>query len=322
MTSPRGEASDADPAGTWSWPRALIVFAPLVLFAIAAVIVAIAGPRGSVTLSSPITVVILVVGLVLTALLAVVIIVIPSLGRAQRRALERAEHRAGEVERAAHRRFLARLDHELKNPVTAIRTALAVEADAPAENVRIANGQAERLATLVGRLRGLSALETRTIERAPVDLTAVVEEEVAAIRDEAAARGATRQISTTFPTAPWPLPLVSGDADLLAVVVRNVVLNAVKYSGDGARIEIRGSEDDGFVALDIADTGWGIRAEDLPFVWDELWRATDARGVEGTGLGLALVRVVVQRHGGDVTLRSQPGQGTNVRLRLPIAPVV
>lgn len=224
------------------------------------------------------------------------------------------------AEREAHRRFLARLDHALKNPVTAIRSALAVGSELPAENARIASAQAARLATLVGELRALTALETRPLEQARVDLAAVVAEEVAAVRDELAARGLAREISTVLPTVPWPLPAVLGDADLLAVAVRNVVLNAVKYSDQGARIEVRGTDSDGLVTLEIADTGWGIRVEDQPFVWDELWRAQDARRVEGSGPGLSLVRVVIERHGGRVALRSQPGRGTSVRLQLPPAP--
>lgn len=320
MTAPRpAEALSTRKTAVWSWTRTLIAVSPLVVAAIIGVIVGFVGPHGSLTLAAPLPTVIGVVGLIMTMAILVAWLWIPTARAARTQALAEAAERGADVERAAHRRFLSRLDHELKNPVTAIRSALAVEGDAPADNVRIANGQATRLASLVGQLRGLSSLETRDIEIAPVDVPALVEEEVSAIREEARARGAVREITTTFPTVPWPLPPVAGDADLLAVVVRNVVLNAVKYSGQGARIEIRGSEDAGFVALDIADTGWGISAEDLPFVWDELWRARDARGVEGTGLGLSLVRVVLERHGGDAALRSQPGQGTSVRLRIPIA---
>lgn len=299
--------------------RLLAVVVPVMAGALTAFALALWGPRGTVDLRFSPPGLALLVGVLLAAVIAVVTLGLPALrGRARRREAT-AGAAAVEAERAAHRRFLARLDHELKNPVTAIRSALTVDGDAPAANVAIAVGQANRLAALVGQLRGLAALESRPLERAPVDLTAIALEEVAAIREEAAARRANRVITTDFPTVPWPLPPVLGDADLLAVAVRNVVLNAVKYSGEGARIEVRGSEDSGFVVLDVADTGAGIRDEDLPFVWDELWRAADARGIEGTGLGLSLVRVVLERHGGDVSLRSQYGRGTSVRLRVPAA---
>lgn len=308
----------SEPTTNKPW-RVLVTCAPLVIFAGVAAVLALAGPRGTIDFRFPPATLAAFAGILLSVVLAALLLWVPGV-RTRTRSREAAvRESAVEAERASHRRFLARLDHELKNPVTAIRSALAVDGAAPEANVRIAAGQATRLAALVGQLRGLASLESRELESVPVDLTALVEEEVAAIRGEAAARGATRVITTTFPTVPWPLPPVLGDADLLAVAVRNVVLNAVKYSGEGAQIEVRGSEDAGFVVLDVADTGAGISAEDLPFVWDELWRAADARGVEGTGLGLSLVRVVIERHGGDVSLRSQQGRGTSVRMRIPAA---
>lgn len=299
--------------------RLLWCLLPIVLAAVIAALVALVGPRGTVAFRFTVPALVLIGGVLLSGVLGVVLVWGPAVRRRAQERSARLVTEAVDAERDAHRRFLARLDHELKNPVTAIRSALSVDGDAPAANVQVAAAQASRLASLVGQLRGLALLESRPIESAPVDATALAIEEVTAIREEIAARGAARTITTVFPTVPWPLPPVSGDADLLAVAIRNVVLNAVKYSTEGAQIEVRGSEDAGFVVLDIADTGIGIRAEDVPFVWDELWRASDARGVEGTGLGLSLVRIVMQRHGGDVSLRSQHGRGTNVRLRLPVA---
>lgn len=166
-------------------------------------------------------------------------------------------------------------------------------------------------------LRSLAALEASEIERVPVDLAAVVRDEVDAFGADLVARGLERTINVQLPTAPWPLPTVLGDADLLAVAVRNLLVNAAKYSDQGARIEVRGAEDAGIVVIEVADTGWGITAEDLPQVWDELWRSSDARKVEGSGLGLSLVRVVAEQHGGGVSIRSIAGSGTSVRLQLP-----
>ena len=114
----------------------------------------------------------------------------------------------------------------------------------------------------------------------PVDLAAVVRNEVDAFGADLVARGLERTINVQLPTAPWPLPTVLGDADLLAVAVRNLLVNAAKYSDQGARIEVRGAEDAGIVVFEVADAGWGIAAENLPQVWDELWRSSDARKVE------------------------------------------
>lgn len=299
--------------------RLVLVAVPLALGVVIAVVLALAGGNGSIVLRMPLATLLVGLSLLLSVVLALLFLVRPSRVR-KRAAMLRAARAEGAVaERDAHRRFLRRLDHELKNPVTAIRAALAAGEQTPPESLAIASAQASRLSGVVTQLRALSSLETRPIEASPVDLTAIVEEEAAALRDELAARGADRRVETVLPTVPWPLPSVTGDPDLLAVAVRNLLLNAAKYSAEGARIEVRGTEEADAVVIEVADTGWGIRAEDLPFVWEELWRAQDARGVEGTGLGLSLVRVVVHRHGGRVALRSQFGRGTSVRLSLPRA---
>jgi two-component system OmpR family sensor kinase len=274
---------------------------------------------GAFVVTIPVLTAILVLALAVAVLLVLVLVVAPARRKSRERSTATAVAHATAAEREAHRRFLARLDHELKNPVTAIRSALAAGEPLPAQNVQIASAQAARLADLVGELRALASLETREIDRENVDPTALVEEEVQAVRDELLARGLQRDLVTALPTVPWPLPPVLGDPDLLAVAVRNVVLNAAKYSDPGARIEVRGTESEGSVVIEVADTGWGIADEDLPHVWDELFRARAARGIEGSGLGLSLVRVVIERHGGQVSLRSRAGAGPSVRLEIPAA---
>jgi len=300
--------------------RLALVTAPLAVAVLISVVLVLAGGNGSLVLRMPLATVIVVSGALASVVLILVLVVRPMTARRRDAAIVAARAKGAVAERDAHRRFLRRLDHELKNPVTAIRSALAAGEQTPPENLVIASAQATRLSGVVTQLRALSSLETRPIEASRVDLAVIVEEEAAALRDELAARGARRSVETVLPTVPWPLPPVTGDPDLLAVAVRNLLLNAAKYSGEGARIEVRGTEETDTVVIEVADTGWGIRAEDLPFVWEELWRAQDARGVEGTGLGLSLVRVVVHRHGGEVSLRSQFGRGTSVRLTLPRAP--
>ncbi len=266
---------------------------------------------------------------VVTAAVAVVLLVALVVSalwigrRAWRRGLQDAHARgrseAEAAERDAHRRVLARLDHELKNPVTAIRTALAAEeGDEASPNLTVAAAQADRLALLVGELRALASLESRELDHEQVDVAAIVREEADALGRELSARGVAREIAVDLPSAPWPLPEISGDPDLLAVAIRNLLVNAAKYSDEGARIEVRGVEETGSVTIEVADTGWGIADDELAQVWDELWRGAHARKVEGSGLGLSLVRIVAHKHGGEVTLRSQHGRGTSVRLRLPI----
>ncbi len=235
-------------------------------------------------------------------------------------AVAAAAEQAHAQARAEHRRFLGRLDHELKNPVTAIRAAIAAHADAGQPPLRTADEQAARLAVVVTDLRKLAELQTSELEREQVDLHALVEDVVATLRGELAVAGELRDLRISFPQAPWRVPPVVGDSDLLFLALYNVLSNARKFTVDGDLIEIRAGDGDGFVDIDIADTGRGIPEEDVAAVWEELSRASNARSVPGSGLGMTMVRTVVERHGGRVQLRSRLGEGTSVRLSLPTVP--
>ncbi len=224
------------------------------------------------------------------------------------------------------RRFLRRLDHELKNPLTAIRAGLAnVQEPGRANGSAIATqhealasveAQVIRLSRLTSNLRKLAELETRSLERVPVDVAPLLEEVVALAQEQPEAE--TRRLTLTVPQAPWPVPDVMGDWDLLFLATYNLLDNALKFTHPGNAIEVRAFEDGDLVAIEVADTGPGIPQEELPRVWEELYRGAGARGVPGSGLGLTLVRAIVEGHGGQITLRSRIGQGTVVTMRLPI----
>lgn len=129
--------------------------------------------------------------------------------------------RGRELERQAHRRFLSRLDHELKNPVTAIRAAAAgltsrTDADERTRLTAAIDGQAARLGTLVGELRKLAELESRPLDLEQVDIAVVIGEAVEDIHTHSPANGfGRRRIDIALPRAPWPLPTVRGDLDLI-----------------------------------------------------------------------------------------------------------
>ncbi|WP_432457076.1 sensor histidine kinase [Cellulomonas iranensis] len=244
--------------------------------------------------------------------------------RVRAAAVADAEAAARADERARHRRFLQRLDHELKNPVTAIRAAVAGLGPAAASDDGAArahatlDAQAGRLAHLVADLRKLAELETQPIEQEDVDVAQVVRDAVDDVLAQAQAAGRPRPaVTVSLPTVPWPLPHVRGDVDLLYLAVYNLLGNAVKFSPLGTPVEVRGSDEGGTVVVEVADSGPGVPDDEVGVVFDELARGRDARGTPGSGLGLALVRVIAERHGGRATLRSRVGHGTVVRLHLP-----
>jgi two-component system, OmpR family, sensor kinase len=311
-------------------PRVLLlVLAPLLGGLVLGVILQAADPRVRLYTAASPGLVALMAGLLGTAVAAVVIL-------ARRRAASAAAVTASAASAEAVRqvaeeavrdrlRFFMRLDHELKNPLTAIRAGLAnIEqgggmALASAGTVAAlasVSVQANRIARVVSDLRKLADLETQEIELAPVDLTGLLDEVAEAVAEIPAAR--QRIIRVTVPRAPWPLPLVEGDRDLLFIAVQNLVANAVKFSAPGDTVEVRASDDSDALLLEVADTGAGIPADEIGQVWQELARGRAARSLPGTGIGLALVRVIVVRHGGQVTIRSRDGQGTVVGIRLPV----
>ncbi|MGC0419022.1 sensor histidine kinase [Embleya sp. AB8] len=237
-----------------------------------------------------------------------------------RRRVARARASARAEAAAEHHRFLRRLDHELKNPPTAMRLGLAnLAADGvdagPDGSLGSVGEQVARLARITGDLRKLADIESRPLERVAVDVAVLLDAAGETARDLPG--GADRRITVSVPRVPWPLPTLAGDPDLLELALENLVGNAVKYSDPGCAIELRAFAEDGHVVVEVADTGRGIRADELPSVWEELVRGSDARGTPGSGLGLALVQAVVVRHGGNTELRSRPESGTVVRLRLP-----
>ena len=241
----------------------------------------------------------------------------------ERRAQKTIEQSLQESEQG-RQRFIRRLDHEIKNPLTGLRAALvnlqesqdSAERQMASEN---ANRAVERLTRLLNDLRKLSDLEERSIERMPVDIPELLDDVVHAARTIPAYRG--RNVSLFISRVPAPLPPVRGDRDLLSLAVYNLVENALKYSSQNDSVEVRAMEDGKAVVVEVADSGGGIASEDLSRIFEELYRGSNARSTEGSGLGLALVNRIVSLHGGQIDVRSRQNgpRGTVFTVRLPEA---
>lgn len=256
-------------------------------------------------------------GLAVSVLLALGTAVWQWRDRLATRALARQRRQAA----TDRRRLMQRLDHELKNPLTAMRAAVAnLSASDPEHEpvgaLRSIEEQVLRLSRLTGDLRKIADLETQVVDRAPIDLTELLEEAMEVVREQP--RAAQRKLALHIPSAPWPLPTIRGDRDLLALALFNLLDNAIKFTAPGDAIDLRGREDDGWVVVEVADTGPGIAEDDLPLVWQELYRGQRSRGVAGSGLGLPLVRTIVERHGGSIGIESRVDQGTAIRVSLPV----
>lgn len=297
----------------------LLIAVPLVFAALAAGTLALAGERRMLQIGAPLWSAVLITGIVVSALMTVILLI--RRARTQRVAAVEAAHSAGIAEGIAtgearanesHRLFLARLDHELKNPLTAIRATAAGREGADWTRV---DRQAGRLSDVVRDLRKLAELETRTLALERVDLEAVVREAAEALvqlHPDVASR-----LRIDVVRVPWPVPPVTVDLDLLSLALDNVLGNAVKYSETGP-IEVRLREEGGWALVEVADSGRGIPEGDVPLVFGQLARAGNVRDVAGSGLGLALVAIVMARHGGRASVRSVEGAGSVFTLRLAI----
>lgn len=220
------------------------------------------------------------------------------------------------------RDFVVNASHELKTPVTAIQTlgdAIAVTLpDDPGRAVALIkrlNDESDRLARLVGELLDLRRLEVAgPLERVPVDLAEVVRLVAAEQVPRAEARGVTLEVEV-----PDSAPVAGVHADLEAVV-KNLVSNAVKYNRDRGRVRVSLTTEGAMRVLTVADTGIGIRQQDVPRIFERFYRVDAARprATGGTGLGLSIVRHAVERHGGHVAVESELGTGTTFTVTLPI----
>lgn len=213
--------------------------------------------------------------------------------------------------------FRRALQHELRNPITAISMGVErLSAECDADTVKHLKDDIERLTSLLETVSALARLERDPIEFALVKLDEVVQQAAETIRATPAASG--RQLKDDLPTEPFPLPPIQGNDDLLYIALLNLLGNAVKFTKENGMTTIRAFEDGDTVVLQVCDNGTGIREEDLPNVFKPFFRGQDAKDTPGSGLGLYQVRKIIERHGGQVSIRSKASEGTEVTIRLPI----
>jgi two-component system phosphate regulon sensor histidine kinase PhoR len=221
--------------------------------------------------------------------------------------------------------FVANVSHELRTPLTAItgylETLLGGALEEPAHAIRFletAHTHAERLGRLVDDLLQLSDVETG---RVVLTLAAVSLHEVAAAVAAMYEGEAGRKSLRLVNAVPAGL-LARADRDRLSQILVNLVDNALKYTPEGGQITLTAAPAGDMLEVAVQDTGIGIPSTDLPRITERFYRVDKARSraLGGTGLGLAIVKHLVQAHGGRLTIESELGKGTTVRVALPPAP--
>jgi two-component system heavy metal sensor histidine kinase CusS len=219
-------------------------------------------------------------------------------------------------------RFSADLAHELRTPVNALRgeVEVALGRSRPAEEYRDLLGPCldgfGRLTRLIDSLLFLARAEDpkTVVAREAVD----VGRELAAVRDLFEAAAAEAGVGVAVEADPGLA--VPADRTLLHRAVGNLVANALAHTPAGGTVTLRAVRAGGQVRVEVADTGEGIAAGHLPYLFDRFYRADPARGGGRVGLGLAIVKGVMDLHGGSAAVASIPGQGTTVTLVFPAGP--
>jgi len=220
------------------------------------------------------------------------------------------------------RDFVANASHELKTPAASIQAAAETIRTAASEDPSVVprfaaqlEREAARLARIVSDLLDLSRLETGSELDESVPFDAVVRDESERFEDPAAEAGVALDVAAER------VPRVRGSGRDLALLVRNLVDNAIRYTRPGGRVEVGLGSRNGEVVLTVVDTGLGIPTRDVHRIFERFYRVDRARSREtgGTGLGLSIVKHVVENHGGTIEVSSELGQGTRFEVRLPAA---
>jgi signal transduction histidine kinase len=222
--------------------------------------------------------------------------------------------------------YVHRVTHDIKGHLAAIRSCLDPVADGvvgslTAEQRNLTERARRRTDTLLTFVKALLELTRmrlcKTIAMDEFPVAGAVETAVSYVETKAAARSITveRDVGAAAGT-------IRGARIYIEETLGNILANAVKYSPAGGKVWIRVAGETDVVLVEIGDRGIGIPAEELPRVFDEFYRAANARAIErdGTGLGLSMAKQVVSRHGGEIWVESTEGVGTTVKLTLPRDP--
>lgn len=223
---------------------------------------------------------------------------------------------------AVRRDFVANASHELKTPAATIQavaeTLRQAAADDPAAIPHFASQlerEAVRLSRIVADLLDLSRLESGSALDDLVSLGAAAREEGQRLEETAVQAGVTLEILTEGERP------VRGSQRDLALLARNLIDNAIRYSHGGGQVVVQVDSDGEEVTLRVSDKGIGIPSRDISRIFERFYRVDRARSREtgGTGLGLAIVKHVVENHGGTIEVASELGRGTTFRVKLPAA---
>jgi signal transduction histidine kinase len=220
--------------------------------------------------------------------------------------------------------FVSTISHEFKSPLTSIRQLAEMlhSGRIPSEERRqkyydVLLEQSERLSLLTENVLNFAKMEEGRKEFVfeKTDVKSLLEDLVSSIQERVRHAGFDIQLEVEN-----TLPLIMADSDALMQAVNNVIDNAIKYSGDAKKVEVRAYKENQSLVIAVQDFGIGIEKEIKEKIFDRFYRGGDelTRTVKGSGLGLTLVKQIVEAHHGSVQVESEPGQGSTFSIKLPL----
>lgn len=216
------------------------------------------------------------------------------------------------------RRFIADASHELRTPLTVVKGHIDVAlsrsrtAEEYADTLATIRTENERLIRLVNSLLYLAKLDAAPLQatQETVDLCELLD----LVADQMRVLATEKTVTLSCETP--PLPKIAGNTDHLIRLFLNLLENAIKYTPPGGTITLAATHRAGLIHVSIGDTGPGIPAEHLPHLFERFYRVKDG-STHGTGLGLAIAHSIAREHGGDLSVTSEPGQGSVFTVQLP-----
>lgn len=215
--------------------------------------------------------------------------------------------------------FVTAVTHDLRSPLTAITGFIDLLRDAgplteqQGEFVAHARQSTAKMRRLIDDLLDLAKIEAGMgALTTTCDLYTIAQEVVAELQGAAIQEHIKLSVEKR-----GELPEICGDANHLRRAIANLVGNALKYTPDGGTVRVDLEADDGRVLLAVVDTGRGIPKDDMPYIFDPFYRVAEHQDVDGSGLGLAMVKSIVEVHGGTISVNSQIGQGSQFTISLP-----
>lgn len=231
---------------------------------------------------------------------------------------------AGDLERAEKLRqnMVADVAHELRTPLSNIQGYLEALRDGvikpDAKTIRSLYEEASLLSRLVDDLQELSLAEAGELKlaRRAEDISELIRQAIAAVEAQEKAKGLSLAVEL-----PDRLPLVNIDSRRIGEVLRNLLENAVAHTGQGDTITVAARQRDNWVEVSVTDTGEGIPAKELPNIFERFYRVDKSRtrATGGSGLGLTIVKRLVEAHGGKIEVQSEPGKGSRFAFTVPVS---